>query len=465
MELWVVWLKAVRELKGSCSHKKTFLWMITVLAAFSIRQDLAGVTSFVRCLELKEKSYLSFLHFFHSPAINLDKLRSLWKNLCFKLFKSSIVRIDGRPILIIDGIKINKEGRKIPAVRSLHQESDNNSKSEYIMGHHFECISLLVGAAGQFFSVPLISHIVEGVLFSEDKKTIIDKAIALFKTTVGKQKTVLIADAYYAAKKVMKALDEKGHCLISRMRSNSVAWQPATKENKKRGRPKAYGNKIKLKTMFDDLSTFTTALSPVYAEKNIKIKYYVLDVVLRPYAIPVRIVCLSHPNRGDILLISTDRSIEALDIIKMYGCRFKIEVGFKQAVWSLGVYSCHFWMAAMEKIKRKSKDQEVYKKDEKYQEAIKRKLKSHHIHVQLGLISQGLLIYLSVSYKNSVWRNFGSWFRTMKTQNHPSELVVMYALRSTFWLFLRDSSDRCSWKKFIIKKLDMERIPEYKFAA
>jgi hypothetical protein len=468
MELWIAWLKAVSELRNSCSRKQTFLWMITVLVAFSIRQDSAGVTSFVRCLALKEKTYLSFLHFFHSPAVKLGKLRSLWKDLCFKLFKSTIIRIGGRPILIVDGTKISKEGQRMPGVRSLHQESTNNTKPEYIMGHHFECISLLVGTAGQFFSVPLISHIVEGVQFSKNKKkTIIDKVITLFKITAGTDKVILVADAYYSVKKIMKILDKKGHCLISRMRSNAVAWEPIVEDIKKRrkGRPKSYGKKIKLKTVFDDLSNFTTALSPVYDDKKIKIQYRVLDLILRPFEISVRIVCVYHPDRGKIILISTDRSIDALDIIKTYGLRFKIEVGFKQAVWSLGAYTCHFWMATMEKIKRNSKDQEVYKKDKKYQKDVQRKLKSHHVYVQLGLISQGLLIYLAVSYKDLVWRNFGSWFRTMKTNKYPSELVAMYALRSTFWLFLHDSPNTCTWKKFIIKKLDRERFTEHRFAA
>ena len=37
----------------------------------------------------------------------------------------------------------------MPAVKMLHQQSASNSKPEYIMGHSFQAISLLVqGASG-----------------------------------------------------------------------------------------------------------------------------------------------------------------------------------------------------------------------------------------------------------------------------------------------------------------------------
>lgn len=97
----------------------------------TVRTDLIGVSSFMRALQLHDYCYHRLLELMHSHALKLDKLSSLWMNLVLRIFPNPL-RINGRYVLVGDGLKIGKEGRKMPAVKSLHQESDNNSKSEYI---------------------------------------------------------------------------------------------------------------------------------------------------------------------------------------------------------------------------------------------------------------------------------------------------------------------------------------------
>ena len=58
-----------------------------------------------------------------------------------------------------------------------------------------------------------------------------------------------------------------------------------------------------------------------------------------------RFVWVIHPHRGRLILLSTDLSSSPLDIIRLYGWRFKIELGFKQAIHTVGAYAYHFWMA------------------------------------------------------------------------------------------------------------------------
>lgn len=85
-------------------------------------------------------------------------------------------------LLITDGLRIPKEGKKMPAVKSLHQESENYSKASFIMGHSFQTLGLLVhGAVGQFFGVPLVSQIHEGLVWSNrDKRKLLDNLVGLF---------------------------------------------------------------------------------------------------------------------------------------------------------------------------------------------------------------------------------------------------------------------------------------------
>ena len=58
-------------------------------------------------------------------------------------------------VLVGDHTKTPKDGRKIPAVTTLHQESETGSKPAFFRGHHWGCIALLVRAADKVFATPL----------------------------------------------------------------------------------------------------------------------------------------------------------------------------------------------------------------------------------------------------------------------------------------------------------------------
>lgn len=118
-------------MRPACSRTRNFLWLLAVLAGMCIRSDLLGVSSVVRSLGLVKASYASLLNFFHSRAIDADRLAEVWSALVLQIFPD-IIRFNGRLVLLGDGIKIPKAGRKMPAVKRLHQESDNNNKPEYI---------------------------------------------------------------------------------------------------------------------------------------------------------------------------------------------------------------------------------------------------------------------------------------------------------------------------------------------
>src|ERR1017187_625266 len=86
-----------------------------------------------RYVTLKPLFYDRLLDHFHSAAVKPDALAALWARLVLKLFPAP-VRVNGRLVLVGDGIKAAKRGKKMPGVKLLHQQSDSN-KAEYIMGH------------------------------------------------------------------------------------------------------------------------------------------------------------------------------------------------------------------------------------------------------------------------------------------------------------------------------------------
>ena len=118
----------------------------------------------------------------------------------------------------------------MPGVKYLHQQSASNTKPEYIMGHSLQAISLFVhSGGGQVAAVPLTSRIHEGLVFSNrDARTLLDKLVALLfsVTRAWDRKVLLVADAYYASAKVITPLLANGHQLLTRAKSNAVAYLP-----------------------------------------------------------------------------------------------------------------------------------------------------------------------------------------------------------------------------------------------
>lgn len=264
---------------------------------------------------------------------------------------------EGHMVFVADGIKAPKEGRKMPAVKSLHQESTNNSKPPYIMGHSFQAIALLVeGLAGHCFAVPLLSRIGEGVRFpSEGRRSLLDKLAVWFLeiTDITKVPALLVADAYYASRKIIVPLLSQGHHLISRLKSTSVAYlPPPVVLSKRKGRPRIYGEKVKLYSFFSSTDGFVSVNSPVYGERHVIIQYHSVNLLWRPIGRMVQFVLIIHPSRGNIALLCTSVDLDPLTVIKLYGLRFKIEVSFKQAMHTLGTYLYHFWMKTMQPLRR-----------------------------------------------------------------------------------------------------------------
>ena len=460
MLLWIHWWWVVWQLRPACGRQRTFLWLAVCLAGMGIREDLFGVTSIIRVIGLKASCYNRLLGFFHSLALDPDRLAQFWTALIIKIHPS-ILRVNGRLVLVGDGLKIPKTGKKMPAVKLLHQESENNTKPEYIRGHSCQAVAILATALKSHFAVPLCARIHDGLVVSRKYRSLLEKMLELTRNLRIAMPFYFIADTYYAGRKFICGLLADGHHLISRVKSNAVAYLPLPEDGsagkKRRGRPKKYGQKVKLRTFLNDPGKMQSAPSPIYGETKTIIQFLQMDLLWRPVGILVRFVAVLHPTRGFIILMTTDLTLTPLEIVRLYGLRFKIELSFKQALHTIGVYAYHFWCAKMIPLSGASGNQSLFFKPMKYRQAILRKLNAYHRHIQVGIIAQGLLQYLASAFPALVWGSFGSWIRTIRPNLPPSEMVTALALRNSFPHFLAGCSDTNTLAKFIGKRFDFSR--------
>lgn len=461
---WVLWWSAMLHLRPAFVHVRSFLWFASVVAGLTVSTEALGVTSIARALGLRPCFYHALVKHFRGNAVRLDELAALWTRVVPRSLFSPVL-VNGRRVLVGDGIKVAKYGRKMPGVKLLHQQSEH--KAEFIMGHSLQAVSILVHAAQSVIAVPLAIRIHEGVVWSNrHKKTLLDKMISLLGVIDTAEPFYLVADAYYAAGRMIAGLRERRHHLITRLKSNAVAYLPYEHCGpRRRGRPRRYGAKISVVSLFDDVSTMLQVASPVYGERNVILRYTVRDLLWRPAGMLVRLVAVRHPSRGSCVLLCTDVTLDPVEIIRLYGLRFKIEHGFKQAIHVIGAFTYRFWMKTMKPVRRGDGDQHLHRKPLEYRNAVRRKLHAYHVFLQAGVIAQGLVQYLSAAYPKLVWRSFGSWLRTIRPGISPSEFVVSEALRRRLPDFLLRSADHHVFAKFITQRQELENTEMFRMAA
>jgi len=367
------------------------------------------------------------LHFFRSNAYTTDGLYDNWIKISLK--QAPIVRIAGRVIVLGDHSKVAKEGRYMPDIQVLHQESDNAGKPEFIEGHNFGQVSAVITNGPVSRSLPLRTELQKSPPKQEGKNknkgdddSLVVQMINLVNEAAKSMNEPVIAalDAYFSSKYAWFAADktvmENGERLIeivTRAQSNTVAFMiPETPKKKKRGQPRKYGNKIILKNLFSDMSDFTETTMMLYG-RSTKVKYLCLDLMWKPVRRLVRFVCVST-DRGNCVLMSTSLTLNPEDIITVYALRFKIETSFDEQKNDMGCFAYHFWTTALPKRKHWAKST-PQTPDLNLQKRIDDAKHATESFVCLSTIATGILSIIAFSHSSEIWKRYPGWIKTLRS--------------------------------------------------
>ena len=162
---------------------------------------------------------------------------------------------------------------------------------------------MLAQTSSSVFALPLACRIHEGTVFSNrDHRTLLDRMILLLDSLGIQEPFYFVADAYYATGNIVRGLLAQGNHLVTRVKSNRVAFFPASppppNRPRPKGRPAKYGKKIQVASLWKETAHLQQAPSPVYGEEGVILKFRGEDLWWRPVGILVRFVVVLHPCRG-----------------------------------------------------------------------------------------------------------------------------------------------------------------------
>ncbi|SCW87267.1 hypothetical protein SAMN04487970_10884 [Paenibacillus tianmuensis] len=234
-------------------------------------------------------------------------------------------------VLVGDGMKQAKEGRRMPGVKKLHQESENSSKGEYIFGHLFGAIGILAGTPQKCFCLPLSINLQDGVktIFGWDKQPedrqashvvqMIDQAFASAKAFGS---ALLLLDRYFLSIPALERLGVWNQSraarlhIVAKVKANAVAYERPAVRKKGRGRPPKKGQMVKLIELFHNRAAeFRTATVTMYGKEE-SVKFLCLDLLWgQGLYQELRFVLVRQGDQLSILA-STDLTLAAEDTIR-----------------------------------------------------------------------------------------------------------------------------------------------------
>lgn len=444
---------ALGSFRSTFSRHRTWLVFVMIVLGFLGATEMIGVSSLCRFWGLDVHGYHRLLHFFRSTAWSLEALVDRWS--AFVLSQQIAILVATRTVLIGDHTYVAKDGRRMPGVVTLHQASETQSKPSYFRGHCWGALGLLIGSLQAPFCLPLELRLHQGFAHlsprdtSHRTLTLAERpvAMALEFARQHARPSLLILDAYFAVAPVFElaaslwSLCEQAPflTLIVRAKQNYVAYfeaQPCAE--KKRGRPRQYGDKVALMEVFDHPALFTTMSCQLYGQVE-QVAIAVANLLWKPTGGLIRFV-FAHTRRGPIVLMCSDLAQDPIQALELYCARVRIEAMFEVLKNLLSAFCYRFWSKRLPRHSRTPKSNDTLQAPQAPDvDTVQRRWEACEAFVMLGAIAQGLLQLLALKYPETIWAQFDAFLRT-RSRHLPSEATVRHVMAR----LLRD--DFCTLK-------------------
>ncbi|MCI5192200.1 MAG: hypothetical protein D3915_03600 [Candidatus Electrothrix sp. AU1_5] len=406
-----------------------------IVLGFIGSSEMIGVSSFCRFWLIDNQGYHALLRFFRSSAWDLSSLLEHW--FVFSVYQQQSICSQGRLVTLGDHTYVPKEGRRMPGVVTLRQDSETQSKPSYFRGQCWGGLALAAGGMTTPFALPLNLRMHQGSIhLGEAEKSSLTLGEQMVQMAIDfslqtNQGAVLVLDAFFSVGPVfllaqatwLRSIKAPAVHIITKAKKNYVGYFQADPScYTGMGRPSQYGEHIHLAEVFDHLYLFQKVSVRIYGHME-KIYIYHLDLLWKPTKGSLRFV-FAKTSRGPIVLMCSNLDQDPIAAIELYCLRTRIETMFDMLKNVLHIFQCHFWSKKIPKHSRKPKSNKTQQAPQaENAKTVQTCWDATERFVNLGAISLGLLQLIALKFPEEIWSRFEGFLRT-RSRYIPSERTV-----------------------------------------
>ena len=320
--------------------RPSFTYFNVLIAGILLGRPKKTVTAATRIAKL-EKKFSNVNRFVSQYCWDVWKLGMA----VFHLITKALQLTNTTLTVAIDSTILHKFGSKIFGCAYHYNYDQKRNSSRYIWGHQWLVMGLLYCSKlfDKWLCFPFLAQLFvpkNSLPSDREYQSSIDLAVEMItylKSNI-KQNLILVADGYFAKRKLLGACQSNAIPLISRLQSNAALYgAPEPVRRPQRGRPAKYGRRLpSLAEMATQRRDFIDLSLKLYGKKrHLKVKR--IKAIWKPAAQMIHIlIVLYEKQKKPAYFFCTDGSLSTEDILTRVAARWSLENTFKDLKEHLG---------------------------------------------------------------------------------------------------------------------------------